>query len=137
MKVSLNETVRVKLTQAGLEFLENEGYSYEIKNGYITTHLWDLMETFGSKCGMLSLHVFEQNMIEFLDVPVKNEDLNKKVESLERRIDTVSETLSIQNHSLSTQANTINTMRTTIDTQCKTLKILSEILESLQNEKNV
>ena len=124
MKVDLNQTVKVKLTKVGIEFLEKNGYSYKMENGYITTQLWDLMEVFGSEIGMFSPPVFEHNTIEFIDIP--QDGLEEKVKSLERRIDTISETLSVQNNSINTQAKTIRMMRDTFETQCDTIKTLME-----------
>jgi len=124
MKVNINQTVRVELTKTGIKFLEKNGYSYKIENGYITTQLWDLMEVFGSEMNMYSPKVFEHNIIEFIDIP--QNDLEEKVKTLERRIDTLSETLSVQNNSINTQAKTIRMMRDTFETQCDTIKTLME-----------
>ncbi len=53
MKININEIVKVKLTDAGIEQLKNDSllYNYHFKpeTKILETELWDIMNIFGPK----------------------------------------------------------------------------------------
>ncbi len=127
--INLNQTVRVKLTQEGLEFIENNGDSYNVEDGYVTTQLWHLMLVFGNSMKLHSRSVFEHNNIELIDIEDGN--LEEKVRSLERRIDTMFETLRVHRHSIDTQNDTLRIMDSHLKTQSDTMKDITEVINAL------
>lgn len=127
MEISINKTVRVKLTQVGINFLNNGGYSYKIEDGYVTTQLWDLMSVFGSVMNMHYAPVFEYNNIEFMGI--QQDDLEEKVKSLECRINTISETIRVQRNSIDTQNGTLLVMNNALETQCESIKTLADMMK--------
>lgn len=80
VKISMNDKVKVKLTDYGIMLLKKrhdelnkkikenggKGNSFELKldeDGYYETQLWSLMEKFGDHCGLAKEYPFEMDII--------------------------------------------------------------------------
>lgn len=129
MRISINQTVKVKLTPEGIDFLTKSGYTHKNENGYMVTQLWDLMNIFGSEMMQHKKPVFEHNIIEFIDI--EKEDLEARVTSLERQINFISESVNVLRHSIETQDDTLRTVDDTLRIQKESMKTLADILNKL------
>ena len=73
MIINLNDTVKVKLTAVGLQYLIDTDSiylkisNYNKKTGWITTQLWQLMQEFGGAIYMGCHAPFEKNDIELIE----------------------------------------------------------------------
>ena len=80
IKVNMNDNVKVKLLQKGIDILESKhnwlksidsnipGFELKLdEEGYYKDQLWSLMSDFGTHIGMGTSSVFETNIIMCVD----------------------------------------------------------------------